>query len=251
MWQALLHPAWTAATLRNGLPRLQTVEKYAGDGSLGNVSGFVGRNFGGTLSWDYLQALRDAWDGSLVVKGILHPADAEKAIAIGVDGIGVSNHGGRQFDGAPAAIDALPAIAQQVNGRAKILFDSGIRTGLDVIRALALGADFVLLGRAFMFGVAAFGDIGGVHSAEILLAELKANMAQLGVSTIDEIKQMHESVMFIYNPQSCEAHTCLNISNSPRVNHYFQHIPHASLMVCIYIYQLYMYMYVRVSAQKM
>ena len=71
------------------------------------------------------------------------------------------------------------------------------------------------------------------------------------IITIDEIKQMHESVMFIYNPQSCEAHTCLNISNSPRVNHYFQHIPHASLMVCIYIYQLYMYMYVRVSAQKM
>ena len=190
VWQALRHPAWTIATLRSGLPRLQIVEKYAGAGSIGETSAFVGRNFGGTLSWDYLQAVRDGWDGPLVVKGLLHPADAERAIGIGVDGIGVSNHGGRQFDGAPAAIDALPGIVKQVNGRAQILFDSGVRTGLDVIRALALGADFVLLGRAFMYGVAAFGEPGGVHAAEILLGELKANMAQLGVTTIEEVKQL-------------------------------------------------------------
>ena len=190
VWQALTHPAWTAATLRNGLPRLQIVEKYAGAGSIGETSAFVGRNFGGTLSWEYLQAVREAWDGPLIVKGLLHPADAERAIAIGVDGIGVSNHGGRQFDGAPAAIEALPRMVNVVNGRVKVLFDSGIRTGLDVIRALALGADFVLLGRAFMYGVAAFGEAGGVHVAEILLAELKANMAQLGVTTMEEVKRL-------------------------------------------------------------
>ncbi len=190
IWQALTHPAWMMATLRNGLPRLRTIEKYAGVGSIGDTSGFVGRNLGGTLSWDYLKKVREAWKGPLVLKGLLHPADAEKAVAIGVDGIGVSNHGGRQFDGAPAAIEALPGIVDVVNGRSRILFDSGIRSGLDIIRALALGADFVLLRRAFIFGVAAFGESGGAHAAEILLADLKSNMAQLGVTTIDEIKQL-------------------------------------------------------------
>lgn len=197
VYQALRNPVWTAATLRHGFPHLRTIQKYAGVGSIGNASGFVGRKLGGTLSWDYLQRVRDQWDGPLIVKGLLHPADAEKAIGIGVDGIGVSNHGGRQFDGAPAAIDALPAIGAQVNGRAAIVFDSGVRTGLDIIRALALGADFVLLGRAFMFGVAAFGEQGGDHSAEILSAELKSNMAQLGVTTIDEIKQLEPQISLI------------------------------------------------------
>ena len=190
VWQAFNHPAWTVATLRHGLPRLRTVEKYAAATSIRNAAKFVGEQFGGTLSWDYLERVRTLWDGPIVLKGVLHPNDAEKALAIGIDGIGVSNHGGRQFDGAPSAIDALPTIVKQVNGRAPIVFDSGARTGLDIIRALALGADFVLLGRAFMFGVAAFGKAGGNHAAEILITELKSNMGQLGVETIDEVKQL-------------------------------------------------------------
>lgn len=197
VWQAAKHPAWTVATLRKGLPRLRTVEKYVSGSSttlnsaaLSNAARFVGERFGGTLSWDYLQRVRDLWDGPLVLKGLLHPQDAEKAVAMGIDGIGVSNHGGRQFDGSPAAIDALPAIVEQVGDRASIIFDSGVRSGLDVIRALALGADFVLLGRAFMFGVAAFGEQGGVHAAEILTADLKTNMVQLGVTTIEQVKQL-------------------------------------------------------------
>ncbi|MEM7537824.1 MAG: alpha-hydroxy acid oxidase [Chloroflexota bacterium] len=192
--QALQHPKWTAATLRNGLPRLRTVEKYAEATNIRNAARFVGEEFGGTLSWEYLQRVRDLWDGPIVLKGILHPSDAETAISMGIDGIGVSNHGGRQFDAAPAAIDVLPTIAELVNGRAKIIFDSGIRSGADVIRALALGADFVLAGRAFMFGVAAFGESGGIHAAEILLADLKTNMAQLGVTTIDEVKQLEPTI---------------------------------------------------------
>lgn len=190
VWQAFLHPAWTIATLRSGLPRLRTVEKYANATSIKNAARFVGNEFGGTLSWDYMRQVRDMWDGPIILKGLLHPDDAEKALDVGVDGIGVSNHGGRQFDGAPSAVDALVTIAERIQGRAPIIFDSGIRSGLDVIRVLSLGADFALCGRAFMFGVAAFGELGGAHVAEVLLADLKANMAQLGVTTVAEIKQL-------------------------------------------------------------
>lgn len=194
VWQAMQNPQWTAAILRNGLPRLRTIEKYSEAGPMSNGMMFVRDHIGGTLDWEYLKELRDSWDGPLLPKGLLHTEDAEKALAIGVDGIVVSNHGGRQFDAAPAAIDALPEIVAKVNGRCPIIFDSGIRSGLDIIRALALGADFVMMGRAFMFGVAAFGEIGGQMSAEILLADLKANMAQIGVSTVEEIKALETNV---------------------------------------------------------
>lgn len=188
IWQGMQCPAWTAATLREGLPNLRTMEKYAKSGETAELATFVRQKIGGTLSWDYLRQVRDEWPGSVLVKGLLHPADAEEAVAVGVDGIVVSNHGARQFDGAPAAIEALPGIVAQVKGRTRILFDSGVRSGLDVMRALVLGAEFVLLGRPFMFGVAAFGDDGGDHAAEILLADLKTNMSQCGFATLADIK---------------------------------------------------------------
>ena len=188
VWSGITHPAWTIATLREGLPALRTVHKYAGTGSIKHVSSFVNQNFGGTLDWHYLKEVRDLWDGPFVIKGILHPDDAEEAIKVGVDGIQVSNHGARQLDGTPAAIDALPALVERINGRAAVIFDSGVRSGLDIIRALALGADFVMLGRPFIYGVSAFGNTGGDHTAEILTADLKSNMAQLGVQTIEEVK---------------------------------------------------------------
>ena len=101
----------------------------------------------------------------------------------------VSNHGARQFNGAPAAIDVLPSIVEKFRGKIAILFDSGVYSGLDILRAIALGADFVFLGRAFMYAVAALGDIGSDHVANILIDDLKNNMVQLGVSTIEEAKQ--------------------------------------------------------------
>jgi len=119
----------------------------------------------------------------------LHPEDAAKAIAIGLDGIGVSNHGARQFNGAPSTIEALPAIVKAVNGRVPIIFDGGIRTGLDVMRALYLGADFVLTGRSFIYGVAALGKYGGDHAAHILIDDLKNNMVQLGAKNLAELRE--------------------------------------------------------------
>ncbi|MBM4257928.1 MAG: alpha-hydroxy-acid oxidizing protein [Deltaproteobacteria bacterium] len=188
--QAALCPAWTVATLQAGLPRLKTMEKYANSTQLSDLLPFVAQHIGGALSWDYLKELRDLWQGPLVVKGLLHPADAERALAIGVEGIQVSNHGGRQFNGTPAAIDSLPAIVAVAKGRAVVLFDSGVRSGLDIMRALALGADFVLLGRAFQYGVAAFGQTGGDLAAEILIADLKNNMSQTGCESLAEIRGM-------------------------------------------------------------
>ena len=167
------------------------MEKYAKSTRMATTASFVEERIGGTLCWDYLKEVRDEWQGPLVAKGIQDPADAEIAVQIGIDAIQVSNHGARQLDAIPAAIDLLPAIADQVQGRTKILFDSGIRSGLDIVRALALGADFVFLGRAFIYGVAALAEYGGDHTVEILREDLKNNMAQLGCATLAEIATQH------------------------------------------------------------
>ncbi len=190
IWEGMTHPAWSFYTLKRGLPNLRTVAQYTGNSDMKFTSGFVGNRLGGTLDWKYCEELKAAWDGPVVLKGVLHPEDAKKAIEIGLDGVGVSNHGARQFNGATAAIDALPAIVKAVNGRVPIIFDSGVRTGLDIMRALYLGADFVLLGRAFIYGIAALGKYGGDHAAAILIDDLKNNMTQLGVRTISELQSL-------------------------------------------------------------
>jgi L-lactate dehydrogenase (cytochrome) len=190
IWQAITHPRWAWATLQAGSPHLKTVAPYSTKKDAKSVAAFARLHFRVNLDWEYVQVVRDIWKGPVVLKGLLHPDDIAQTLSIGIDGIGVSNHGGRQFDGAPAAIDALPAIVEEVNGKAAIVFDGGISSGLDIIRALALGADFVLIGRAFMYGVAALGKYGALHTTEILLQDLKNNMTQLGVSTIDEIKKL-------------------------------------------------------------
>ena len=189
IWEGITHPVWSFYTMVNGIPRLRTIEHYANNNSMRFVSGFVGNRLGGTLDWDYCRELKDAWDGPVVLKGILHPADAAKAIEIGLDGIYVSNHGGRQFNGAPAAIEALPGIVREVGGKAPVIFDSGIRTGLDIMRALYLGADFVMAGRPFIYGVAALGKYGGDHAASILMDDLQNNMVQLGVADFEELRK--------------------------------------------------------------
>jgi L-lactate dehydrogenase (cytochrome) len=186
--QSLLRPAWTAAVLRNGLPRFKTLENYIDKATLKNTAGFVGANLGGTLSFDYLAEVRQEWTGNLVVKGILDPSDAARCVELGVDAVQVSNHGGRQLDGSPSTIEVLPAIVDRVGGSVPVLFDSGVRSGLDVARAIALGADFVFCGRAFMFGLGALGERGPGHAYEILQDGLRNVMSQTGCRTLHELR---------------------------------------------------------------
>jgi L-lactate dehydrogenase (cytochrome) len=141
---------------------------------------WVGRNFDPRVTWDDLADLRDRWRGPLVLKGVLDPEDARRAVALGVDGIVVSNHGGRQLDGTLSTIAALPAIAAAVGGRTKLLLDGGVRSGLDVLKALALGADMVLLGRAAAWALAARGEAGVARMLGLIGAELRAAMAMTG-----------------------------------------------------------------------
>jgi lactate 2-monooxygenase len=147
------------------------------------VSTFTGED----KSWDRLPFLRQHWDGPIVLKGILHPTDARRAADAGMDGIVVSNHGGRQVDGAIAALDALPAVVAAVGDRIAVLFDSGIRTGADVVKALALGARAVLIGRPFAYGLAHAGEGGVRHVLRSLLADLDLTVGLSGYRGIAEL----------------------------------------------------------------
>jgi len=188
VFQSVVHPRWALGVVRNGFPRFRGLEKYIDKTTMRETAGFVGANLGGTLSFRYLAELRELWDGPIVVKGILDPDDAQRCLDHGADGIQVSNHGGRQLDGTPGAIDALGAIVDRVGASVPVLFDSGIRSGLDVARALALGADFVFCGRAFMFGLGAFGAEGSCHAYEILRDDLVNVMHQTGCETLAELR---------------------------------------------------------------
>lgn len=188
IFRVAIRPQWAWATLRHGKPGFPGLEKYAASGDLRNVSTFLGRQLTDNLNLEYLKLIRDNWQGRIIVKGILHEDDAKNLVEAGVDGIVVSNHGGRQFDGAPAAIDALPPIVKAVGDKCAILYDSGIRGGLDVLRALALGAQFVLVGRPFLYGIAALGELGGDHVVEILTADITNNLRQLGAHEIGNLK---------------------------------------------------------------
>ncbi|WP_030167102.1 lactate 2-monooxygenase [Spirillospora albida] len=145
-------------------------------------------NFGDpTLTWDDLVFLREHWDGPIALKGIQHPDDARRAVDAGMDGVIVSNHGGRQVDGAIASLDALPAVAEAVAGRAAVLFDSGIRTGADIVKALALGAEAVLVARPYAYGLALGGEAGVRHVLRCLMAELELTLALSGVTRPGEL----------------------------------------------------------------
>jgi (S)-mandelate dehydrogenase len=182
--QMLRSPGWTRALWQHGIPRFATLRHYAGaNPSLNDVIAFARREMGGAFTWDEVARYRDRWPRTLIVKGILHPEDAEKAVALGVDGMFVSNHGGRQIEALPAAIDALPAIVAQVGRRATVMMDSGVRSGTDVVRAYALGAAAAFAGKAFLWGLGALGEDGPGHVIDLLIEETRAALGQIGALT--------------------------------------------------------------------
>jgi isopentenyl diphosphate isomerase/L-lactate dehydrogenase-like FMN-dependent dehydrogenase len=142
------------------------------------------------LDWDAIKTLRDRWPGKLVLKGVLHPGDAELAVKVGADGVVVSNHGARALDSSVATIDALPAVVGAIAGRAAILFDSGVRRGSDITKAVALGADVVMAGRAPLYGLAAFGEAGARRAIELLRTEFTRTMALLGTRNMQELRNI-------------------------------------------------------------
>ncbi len=186
--QVALRPAWALASARAGMPRMRTLDKYTtGDQAGLPPHAHIGYLLRTSPTWDYVQWLRDHWDGPLVIKGVMRASDAPKLEAIGADALWVSNHAGRQFDGAPASIEALPAVRAAT--KLPLIFDSGVEGGLDILRALALGADFVMLGRAYHFALAALGPDGPDHLTELLKRDIEANMGQLGANEIAALPQ--------------------------------------------------------------
>ena len=189
MIQATTHPAWAWDVGVRGRPHdLGNVSRYLGKATgLADYIGWLGANFDPSISWKDLQWIRDAWDGPMIIKGVLDPQDARDAVALGADGIVVSNHGGRQLDGDLSSARALPAIADAVQGDLKILVDSGIRNGLDVVRALALGADAVMLGRAFIYALAARGQAGVGDLLDLFEKEMRVAMTLTGAKSVSAL----------------------------------------------------------------
>lgn len=189
--QVVSRPAWAFETAKRGMPHMRGLDKYANAATQGlSPTAHVGYLLRTAPDWDYVAGLRAAWQGAFVVKGVLRPDDATRLEKMGVDAIWVSNHAGRQFDAAPAAIEALPAVRAATT--LPILFDSGVESGLDILRALSLGADFIMLGRAFHFALGALGPKGVDHLIDILAKDMIANMSQLGLSDLKNLPEPFE-----------------------------------------------------------
>ena len=187
--QALARPGWAWDVGLRGRPHsLGNLEPVLGKKTgLEDYFGWIGANFDASITWDEVAWVRQNWDGPLIIKGILEPDDARAAVGNGVDGIVVSNHGGRQLDGVSSTARALPSIAEAVGGNLPVLVDGGVRSGLDVVRMLALGADFVLIGRAWAYALASAGQSGVAHVLALIEAEMRVAMALTGCKTIAEI----------------------------------------------------------------
>jgi L-lactate dehydrogenase (cytochrome) len=191
MRQVLQRPDWTWDVAVRGRPlSMGNLEALLGSGAvLADLMGWVGANFDASVTWKDVEWVRQHWKGPLIIKGVLDPDDAREAAANGADGIVVSNHGGRQLDGVLSSARALPAIADAIAGRIPVLADGGVRSGLDVVRMLALGADFVLMGRAWAYALAARGEAGVAHVLKLIDAEMRVAMALTGCTSVAQLNE--------------------------------------------------------------
>lgn len=182
------HPRWLASIIAHGMPVMENLIGLDAQATSSTaIASSVGRNYDPAFNWDGLQKIRDNWPRKLIVKGVLSPGDALRVANMGCDAVVVSNHGGRQLDGAVATFDALPGVVQAVNGRIPVLLDGGIRRGSDVVKALACGAQGVMLGRATLYGASAAGEPGACRAIEILKDELVRTMQLCGACTTHDI----------------------------------------------------------------
>lgn len=187
--QAATRPIWGLETLRVGIPEFATLKKYMSkDLNMSQLGKFMNATFTGRVDADKISAIRDKWKGKLVIKGVVSEGDMEESIRLGADGIIVSNHGGRQIDAGESTIRPLKNLADKYGHQIKVMIDSGLRSGPDVGRALANGADFTFMGRPFMYGVGALGKKGGDHTLAILKTQLKQVMEQLGCETVSDFE---------------------------------------------------------------
>jgi (S)-mandelate dehydrogenase len=181
-------PRWVLAILRHGMPVLENVAGLAPEAkTTAEIASSVGQFWDADFDWDGLKAMRDRWPRKMLVKGILRADDAERLAAMGIDAVVVSNHGGRQLDGAVATLDAVPPIVRAVKGRMSVLVDGGVRRGVDAVKAVALGAEAVMLGRATLYGASAGGEAGATRALEILRDELVRAMQLSGVRKVAEV----------------------------------------------------------------
>lgn len=180
-----LKPNWAISTLLNGTPRFENLVPYMNDAKEGtSLSVAQALQVSARLGEDFINRIRDAWDGHLVIKGILTKKSAEASVRIGADGIIVSNHGGRQLDSGPSSIEVLPDIFKTVGSKLTVMLDSGIRSGPDIVKAFASGAAITFSGRSFVFGVGALGEKGGNHVLDIMVKEVDQTLAQIGCDNI-------------------------------------------------------------------
>ena len=181
-------PGWVSGILKGKSRNFGNITGHVkGAGDLGSTSEWVASQFDTTLNWKDVEWIRSIWPGKLIIKGILDVADAREAVKTGAEAIVVSNHGGRQLDGAPSSISVLPEIVQEVGAQTEIMFDGGIRSGQDVMRALALGAKSCMIGRAYLYGLGAGGELGVTTAIDLIGKELTTTMGLCGINRIDEI----------------------------------------------------------------
>ena len=187
--QIMGKPGWALKTLTHGQPSFQVLKPYMPKGmNMHHLGLFMNKTFDGRLNEAKVSAIREMWKGKLVLKGIVNESDVEKSVRLGIDGIIVSNHGGRQLDAGQSTIHSLKTIVENYKGKIKIMMDSGLRSGPDIARTLASGAEFTFLGRTFMYGAAALGDEGGNHTIAILKRQLQQVMDQLCCERVNDFK---------------------------------------------------------------